>query len=132
MTAVGFKLLKPDPCIYFYTHKDGTYNPATKKGKSVETAAAAGVIAPTTVTTNSGIDIVLAPAYVGDLWRKESSAALESSRVIFKGAPQQSPVGPPVQDPNYMFDDSEQEGEWEGGWEEGGEGGEELERDEEE
>ena len=30
--TIGFKPLKSDPCIYTYTHKNGIYNSATKKG----------------------------------------------------------------------------------------------------
>lgn len=32
MISIGFRPHKSDPCIYIHTHKDGVYNPVTKKG----------------------------------------------------------------------------------------------------
>ena len=35
VTTIGFTLLKSDPCIYIYTHKDEIHNPVTKKGPTL-------------------------------------------------------------------------------------------------
>ena len=52
VTTIGFTLLKSDPCIYIYTHKDEIHNPVTKKG-------------PTLASWNK--DTVIITIYVDDL-----------------------------------------------------------------